>query len=61
MDRLVACGGSGQERAALFGGWLWVRSGPGIGTTVEFWIPEFSEQFWASAEYLIGASAPSEW
>lgn len=29
-----------RERAELVGGWCRVRSGPGGGTVVEFWIPE---------------------
>jgi signal transduction histidine kinase len=29
-----------QERSELAGGWWKVRSAPGAGTTVEFWVPE---------------------
>jgi signal transduction histidine kinase len=28
-----------RRRAELFGGWLRVRSAPGSGTTVEWWLP----------------------
>jgi signal transduction histidine kinase len=29
-----------RERAELAGGWFTIRSSPGTGTTVEFWLPE---------------------
>ncbi len=29
-----------RERAALAGGWLRMESVPGVGTTVEFWLPD---------------------
>lgn len=41
--RQGALGGAGiglmRRRAELFGGWLRVRSAPGSGTTVEWWLP----------------------
>jgi signal transduction histidine kinase len=29
-----------RERAEMVGGWWWIQSQPGAGTTVEFWVPD---------------------
>jgi signal transduction histidine kinase len=28
-----------RERAQMAGGWLTITSGPGMGTTLEYWLP----------------------